>query len=98
MITDEVLEIPRINPPQTADFDRSQRPVLDAAAHGFLVDVQDFRRFSDSAERVQLLHGVSSLMPVLLRSVLSTAGEVEIVAVYGETAEGLKVEPSIWGT
>ena len=67
MITDEVLEIPRINPPQTADFDRSQRPVLDAAAHGFLVDVQDFRRFRDGAERLQLLHGVSSLIPVLVR-------------------------------
>jgi hypothetical protein len=42
MITDEVLEIDRINAPQAADFDRSQIPSLDACGAPSSVDL-DFR-------------------------------------------------------
>ena len=53
--------------PSAAETDRPEEFVINQSTHGLLGNVQNLRGFGDGIEWLQLLHGVSSLMPVLLR-------------------------------
>src|SRR6266478_330828 len=57
VVTDQVLEINRSNPYQTADLDLPKKALLNEAAHRLLGHVQDVRRLLYGVQRFGLLHG-----------------------------------------
>ena len=73
IVTDKILKIWRSDAhrpaaaPSAAETDRPEEFVINQSTHGLLGNVQNLRGFGDGIEWLQLLHGVSSLMPVLLR-------------------------------
>ena len=99
MVTDKILQIGRSNPPEgsgidpLADVNRSKTFMLNQAAHRLLADIQDLRGFRDGVSGSSFFKGYPRDIRLLSLSVLSTGGETDSVASYGEAITVLKVEP-----
>jgi hypothetical protein len=105
MVTDKVLKIRwsdshgASSAVSAAEPDRPQAFVLYQSTDGLLGKVQDLRGVRDSVEGLQLLHrAILANARVTSPTVLSTVGEVNVAAVYGEAAAIFKVELPFWST